>query len=103
MPNLAHVVQQLRKERHQAQRRVEQLDEALKTLTGVGALRGTTTNTAVLRLRGAKRRMMSAASRKRIAKQWEKTTLSRETSSFVAQSLRPCSGQRADRGPILCQ
>ena len=29
MPNLAHVVQQLRQERHQAQRRVEQLDEAL--------------------------------------------------------------------------
>jgi hypothetical protein len=43
MPNLAHVVQELRNERDQAQRRVEQLDEALKALSGVGAVRGTTT------------------------------------------------------------
>ena len=40
MSNLAHVVQRLRKERDQAQRRVEQLDGALQALTGVGALRG---------------------------------------------------------------
>ena len=43
MSNLADVVQRLRKERDQAQRRVEQMDEALKALTGIGALGGTTT------------------------------------------------------------
>jgi hypothetical protein len=36
MANLAHVVRQLRKERLQALRRVEQLDEALNALSGVG-------------------------------------------------------------------
>ena len=67
MSNLAHVVQELRKERDQAQRRGEQPDEALKALTGVGALRGTTTRHGGAQASGAKRRMMSAASRKRIA------------------------------------
>jgi hypothetical protein len=38
MSNLAHVVQELRNERDQAQRRVEQLDEALKAPSGVDAL-----------------------------------------------------------------
>jgi hypothetical protein len=33
MSNLAHVVQQIKKERNQAQRRIEQLDNALKALT----------------------------------------------------------------------
>jgi hypothetical protein len=40
MSNLAHVDQQLRMERDQAERRVEQLAEALQALTGVSALRG---------------------------------------------------------------
>ena len=57
MSNLAKVVQQLRNERVQAQTRIEQLDEALKALTGVGGRRGTT----------GTRRTMSAAARKRIA------------------------------------
>jgi len=35
MSNLAKVVQQLRQERDQAQKRTEQLDKALKALTGV--------------------------------------------------------------------
>jgi hypothetical protein len=56
MSNLTNVVQQLRSEREQAQKRIEQLDEALKALTGVGSRRGTGT-----------RRTMSAAARKRIA------------------------------------
>jgi hypothetical protein len=67
MSNLAHVVQQLRKERDQAQRRVEQLDAALKALSGVGALRGTTTRHGRAHASGAKRKTMSAAARKRIA------------------------------------
>ena len=36
MSNLVKVVQQLKMERNQAQKRIEQLDEALKALTGVG-------------------------------------------------------------------
>ena len=39
MSNLASVVQRLKKERDQAQRRMEQLDEALKALTGLGGRR----------------------------------------------------------------
>jgi hypothetical protein len=67
MSNLAHVVQELRKERDQAQRRVEQLDEALKALTGISAVRGTTTRHGRAQASGAKRRTMSSASRERIA------------------------------------
>jgi hypothetical protein len=67
MPNLAHVVQQLRKERDQAQQRVEQRDEALKALTGISAARGTTTRQGRAQASGGKRRTMSAPSRKRIA------------------------------------
>jgi hypothetical protein len=67
MSNLAHVVQQIKKERNQAQRRIEQLDNALKALTGVGALRATTTRHGRARVSGGKRRTMSAAARKRIA------------------------------------
>ena len=53
MSNLTQVVRQLKEERDQAQRRIEQLDEALKALTGAQASR--------------KGRTMSAAARKRIA------------------------------------
>ena len=67
MSNLAHVVQQLRKERNQALRSIKQLDEALKALSGVGALRGTTTRHDRAQASGSKRRTMSAAARKRIA------------------------------------
>ncbi len=67
MSNLANVVQQLRKERDQAQRTVEQLDAALKVLSGVGALHATTTRHGGAQVSGAKRRTISAASRTRIA------------------------------------
>jgi hypothetical protein len=55
MANLAGVVQQLRKERDQAARTVQQLDAALAALTGVS---GNRTGT---------RRRLSAAARARIA------------------------------------
>lgn len=64
MSNLATVVQQLRKERDQAQKRIEQLDEALRALTGLDGVRRTTVR--ALRPAGA-RRTMSAEARKRIA------------------------------------
>ncbi len=65
MSNLANVVRQLRKERLQAQRRVEQIDEALNALSGIRSLPGRVgTGT---RLNTRKRRTMSAAARKRIA------------------------------------
>jgi hypothetical protein len=67
MSNLAHVVQQLRKERNQAQRRIEQLDQALKALTGLGGLRGNAPGVGRTHKSRLKRRTMSAAARKRIA------------------------------------
>lgn len=65
MSNLVKVVQQLRAERDQAQRRIEQLDAALKALTSVsGAVgRGATHRQQAL----GKRRTMSVTARKRIA------------------------------------
>jgi hypothetical protein len=66
MSNLAHVVQQLRKERNQAQTRIEQLDEALKALTGLTRVRGTAQRQGQAQA-GRKRRTMSASARKRIA------------------------------------
>jgi len=62
MANLAKVVQQLRKERDQAQRRLEQLDEALRVLGGLGGSRRTARTTI-----SGKRPTMSTAARKRIA------------------------------------
>jgi len=67
MSNLAHVVQQLKKERDQAQRKTEQLDQALKALSGLGGLRGNVRTVGRTQRSGAKRRTMSVASRKRIA------------------------------------
>ena len=66
MTNLATVVQQLRKERDQAQRRIEQLNQALEALTGVGGLGVTGGRRGRVKL-SATRRTMSAAARKRIA------------------------------------
>jgi len=66
MSNLAHVVQQLRKERNQAVRAIKQLDEALKALSGVGA-RATTTRHGRAQASRRKRRTLSAAARRRIA------------------------------------
>jgi hypothetical protein len=65
MSNLTKVVQRLKKERDQAQKRVEQLDEALKALTGLGA-RGAARRHSTAKTSG-KRRTLSAAARKRIA------------------------------------
>ena len=62
MSNLANVVQQLKVERDQAQRRLEQLDQALQALGGLSGLRRSGS-----RGRIRKRRTMSAAARRRIA------------------------------------
>jgi hypothetical protein len=62
MSNLTKAVQWLRKECDQAHRNVEQLDAALKALTGLGGSR-----TQGVTRRSGKRRTMSAAARKRIA------------------------------------
>lgn len=51
----------------QAQRRIEQLDEALKALTGLGGVGGTAAGRGRTQISGAKRRTMSAAARQRIA------------------------------------
>jgi hypothetical protein len=66
MSNLVKVVRQLKMERDQARKRLAQLDEALKALTGVSGLRGRATgqNRALSR----KRRTMSLAGRKKIAR-----------------------------------
>lgn len=52
MSNLAHVVQQLRKERNHAFRTMKQLDEALKALSGVGAGATTAGHTVLKRHAG---------------------------------------------------
>jgi hypothetical protein len=67
MSNLANVVQQLRKERDQAQKRIGQLDDALKALSGLGGVRGTAGRRGSPQISDAKRRTMSAEARKRIA------------------------------------
>lgn len=67
MSNFTNVVRQLTEERDQAQRRVEQLDEALKALTGLGGVNGTGERRGHTQVSSAKPRTMSAAARKRIA------------------------------------
>lgn len=64
MANLASVVQQLKVERDQAQRRLEQLDQALQALGGVSGLRR---SGGRARKFVRTRRRMSAAARRRIA------------------------------------
>jgi hypothetical protein len=64
MANLAGVVQQLRKERDQAVRTVEQLDAALAALTGVSGNRARTRSP----LSAAARARIAAAQRARWAK-----------------------------------
>jgi hypothetical protein len=63
MSNLVKVIQQLKSERDQAQKRIDRLDKALKALTG---LRGGAVNYN-RRASFGKRRTLSAAARKRIA------------------------------------
>jgi hypothetical protein len=67
MSNLAKVVQQLRQERDQAQKRIEQLDEALKALTGLDGIPSTSRRFGRGQTSPGKHRTMSAAARKRIA------------------------------------
>ena len=62
MSNLTNAVQRLKKERDQLQGRIEQLDEALKALTGPGGIRR-----QGFAQPSRKRKTMSAAARKRIA------------------------------------
>jgi hypothetical protein len=64
MLNLAKAVLQLKREREQAQRKVEQLDSALNALAGLGESTGKVGRAQML---GRKPRVMSAAARKRIA------------------------------------
>jgi predicted RNase H-like nuclease (RuvC/YqgF family) len=64
MPNLVKVVAQLRKQRDEAQRQVEQLEQALSALGSLDGLRSRGRSTHAV---GTKGRTMSAAARKRIA------------------------------------
>lgn len=64
MSNLDKVVLQLRKERDEVQKRVEQLDQALAAL---GSVDGSHTKGRGRQSSGRKPRTMSAAARKRIA------------------------------------
>ncbi len=64
MSNLTKVVMQMRQERDAAQKRVEQLDQALAAL---GSLDGLRTRGKGSRKHKTKRRTMSAQARKRIA------------------------------------
>ena len=66
MLNLTQVVQRLKEERGQLQGRIEQLDDALKALTGLRGVRGTARRRSPAHA-PEKRRTMSAAARKRIA------------------------------------
>ncbi len=67
MSNLAKVVQQLKKERDQAQKRVEQLNEALQALTGIKGVRIVSGRRVRGQTSAGTRRTMSAAARERIA------------------------------------
>ena len=83
MANLTKVVQQLRQERDQAQKTIEQLDEALKALTGIEGRWRTGGRTGGTQMSNGQRRTMSAAARKRIA---------------AAQRARWAKRKRAQRG-----
>jgi hypothetical protein len=64
MSNLVKVVGQLRKQRDEAQKQVEQLDQALAALGSIDGLRSRGRNSRIVRRKG---RTMSAAARRRIA------------------------------------
>jgi hypothetical protein len=64
MSSLVKVVAQLRKQRGEAQKTVEQLDQALAALGSINGLRSLGRSSQKL---GRKGRTMSAAARKRIA------------------------------------
>ena len=83
MTTLATVVNQLRKEGDQVQKRIQQLDQALRALTGAPAVRATSGQRG--RGLGASlgRRTLSSAARKRIAAaqraRWAKWKAGRKT------------------------
>ena len=89
MANLAGVVQQLRKERDQAARTVEQLDAALAALTGVSG-----------KQTGA-RRKISAAGRARIAAaqraRWAKMRGNGQTQNVVSMPKKKMLSAAARR------
>jgi hypothetical protein len=64
MSNLVKVVAQLRKQRDDAQKRVEQLDQALAALGSLDGLRARDRSPKTI---ARKRRTMSAAARRKIA------------------------------------
>jgi hypothetical protein len=64
MLNLTKAVRQLKMERDQTQRKLEQLNAALKVL---GSLSGVSRRLGTSQTAGKKRKPMSAAARKRIA------------------------------------
>lgn len=64
MLNLANAVRQLKMERDQAERKLGQLNAALKVLGSLGGSRG---RVGRAQTTGKKRRTMSVAARKRIA------------------------------------
>ena len=67
MSNLASVVKALRNEKEEAQRRVKQLDEALKALGVVGGFGKAPERIGRAQTTDATRKPMSAAARRRIA------------------------------------
>ena len=79
MSNLGKVVAQLRQERQEAQKKVEQLDQALAALGAVSKSRTTGRGQKP----SPKRRTMSAAARKKIAKaqraRWAKWKTARKS------------------------
>ena len=93
MANLAGVVRQLRKERDQAARTVEQLDAALAALTGVFHDKASTRS----RLSSAARARIAAAQRAR----WERHTrrASRSTTLSLCPRRRRCRLPRAGELP----
>jgi len=64
MLNLTQAVRQLKKERAQTRRRLEQLDTALQALSGVGGPSGQNRGTVRSHALSGRRRTMSAAARK---------------------------------------
>jgi hypothetical protein len=66
MLNLTQAVRQLKSEREQARRRLEQLDTALQAISGVGGLSGLNRGKVRNHAMSGKRRPMSVAARKRI-------------------------------------
>jgi len=83
MTSLATVVNQLRKERDQAQKRIQQLDQALRALTGASTVRATGGRRGGGRGASPARRTLSSAARKRIAAaqraRWAKWKAARKT------------------------